>query len=366
MVALAESLREKPKGRRGNGVEEQARQRLEGQQTRTEILEDYKAAAAVTGSSGGTAGRQMASGTKSDVQRLLADVATGGSATAAACIFTNPLEVVKTRLQLQGEMQGCTTGAQPQRYKGVADAIVKMARQEGAAALQKGLAPGMVYQVFMNGTRLGCYPTLKRILNTDGADNFLQALGAGAISGALGAVAGSPFFMVKCRLQAQSTVSGVDGFQHHYKGMTDGLLKVWRGEGLAGLFRGVDGAVPRVMVGSAAQLASYDACKRRLLASGVFQEGVLCHFGASMVSGLVVTTALNPFDVVSTRLYNQPQGAARVYSGPVDCALKTARSEGFTGFYKGWFAHYCRLGPHTVLTLVFWEQTRRLARRCGF
>ena len=125
----------------------------------------------------------MASGTKSDVQRLLADVATGGSATAAACIFTNPLEVVKTRLQLQGEMQGCTTGAQPQRYKGVADAIVKMARQEGAAALQKGLAPGMVYQVFMNGTRLGCYPTLKRILNTDGADNFLQALGAGAPTG---------------------------------------------------------------------------------------------------------------------------------------------------------------------------------------
>ena len=31
----------------------------------------------------------------------------------------------------------------------------------------------------------------------------------------------------------------------------------------------------------------------------------MCHFTASMISGVVVTTALNPFDLVSTRLYNQ-------------------------------------------------------------
>jgi len=211
----------------------------------------------------------------------------------------------------------------------------------------------------MNGTRLGCYPTLKRMLNYDGSEsfvNFARGLSAGAISGGMGAVVGSPFFMVKCRLQVQSSAGGAEGHQHHYKGMTDGLSKVWRAEGLRGLFRGVDGAVPRVMVGSAAQLASYDAVKKRFLATGALQDGLLCHFAASMVSGLVVTTALNPFDLVSTRLYNQPQGAARMYTGPLDCFLKTARAEGFMGFYKGWFAHYCRLGPHTVLTLVFWEQ----------
>ena len=31
--------------------------------------------------------------------------------------------------------------------------------------------------------------------------------------------------------------------------------------------------------------------------------------------------------------------------GPLDCFIKTARAEGFLGFYKGWFAHYCRLRP---------------------
>ena len=73
---------------------------------------------------------------------------TGGSATATACIFTNPLEVIKTRLQLQGEIQarGSAAAAAP-RYKGVGDAIVKMAQQEGVLSLQKGLVPGMIYQV---------------------------------------------------------------------------------------------------------------------------------------------------------------------------------------------------------------------------
>ena len=157
---------------------------------------------------------------------LLKDVATGGSATATACIFTNPLEVIKTRLQLQGEMAASASAV---RYTGVADTAVKMVRHEGVMSLQKGLVPGMIYQIFMNGTRLGTYPSLKRVLRYDDSEtvaNFARGLCAGAISGGMGAVIGSPFFMVKCRLQAQSSAGGVDGFQHNYKGMTDGLLQV--------------------------------------------------------------------------------------------------------------------------------------------
>lgn len=50
-----------------------------------------------------------------------------------------------------------------------------------------------------------------------------------------------------------------------------------------------------------------------------------------MVSGLCVTTAMNPLDVISTRLYTQGTGVAERYTGPLDCAAKTIKAEGLRG-----------------------------------
>ena len=36
---------------------------------------------------------------------LLFECLTGGVAACGACLFSNPLEVIKTRMQLQGELQ---------------------------------------------------------------------------------------------------------------------------------------------------------------------------------------------------------------------------------------------------------------------
>lgn len=50
-----------------------------------------------------------------------------------------------------------------------------------------------------------------------------------------------------------------------------------------------------------------------------------------MVAGLVVTTAMNPFDVISTRLSAQGTGVKERYKGPLDCAVKTIEVEGVRG-----------------------------------
>ena len=92
-------------------------------------------------------------------------------------------------------------------------------------------------------------------------------------------------------------------------------------------------------------------------------DSVLNALAASMVSGVMVVAFMTPFDVVSTRLYNQatdPQGKGLYYKNVGDCFLKIFRKEGLWGFYKGWGASLFRLGPHTVLSLVFWQETRKL------
>lgn len=72
---------------------------------------------------------------------------------------------------------------------------------------------------------------------------------------------------------------------------------------------------------------------------------------------------MTPFDVISTRLYNQPvdavTGKGTVYKGIFDCAAQIFRTEGIFGFYKGFSASFLRLGPHTVLSIFFWQLLRK-------
>ena len=91
-------------------------------------------------------------------------------------------------------------------------------------------------------------------------------------------------------------------------------------------------------------------------------SSILNPFTASIMSGFLVVLCMTPFDVVSTRLYNQQttnSGRGAVYNGVTDCFAKIFRKEGLWGFYKGWGASLFRLGPHTVLSLVIWNELRR-------
>lgn len=54
------------------------------------------------------------------------------------------------------------------------------------------------------------------------------------------------------------------------------------------------------------------------------------------------------------------KGKGLLYSGIFDCVKKIWKTEGFLGFYKGLFANYIRLGPHTVLCLVFWDHLKAI------
>lgn len=134
--------------------------------------------------------------------------------------------------------------------------------------------------------------------------------------------------------------------------------------GILGLWRGATGAVLRVSVGSAAQLSTFSTTKDIIERRKIFKkDSFLIGVSASFCSSFVVCIAMTPFDVVSTRLYNQGvDGAGRglLYSGVLDCIAKIFNQEGFLGFYKGIGAHYFRLGPHTMLNLVFWSELRKL------
>lgn len=119
------------------------------------------------------------------------DFTLGSLACCGACVFTNPLEVVKTRLQLQGELQ--VRGSYHQHYRGVLQALWLVGRTDGLRGLQKGLTAGLLYQALMNGVRLSfySYTQVLGITNVPGGN-----VASGAAAGALGAFIASPAYLV--------------------------------------------------------------------------------------------------------------------------------------------------------------------------
>lgn len=88
----------------------------------------------------------------------------GGIAASCAGIFTNPLEVLKTRMQFEGELKA--KGTHPIYYRNIVNATLVIAKNEGIFALQKGLVSATCVQFIMNGSRLGSCTLLKQTLQS--------------------------------------------------------------------------------------------------------------------------------------------------------------------------------------------------------
>ncbi|KAF9119472.1 Mitochondrial oxaloacetate carrier protein [Mortierella sp. GBA39] len=292
----------------------------------------------------------------------------GGLAACGAVTLTNPAEVIKTRLQLQGELARQVPGSQ-RIYTNFGQAMVHILRYEGVRGIQRGLGCAYMYQLLMNGTRLGLYDPIKHqihhLLKTDPAKpSYPVNIVAGGTGGVLSALLASPLFLVKTRLQSYTShePSRV-GHQHYYRHTFHALGSIYKSEGFKGLYRGVDASMLRTGMGSSVQLPLYDFVKQQLIQVGKLENGSLCHGLSSLISGFFVCTVMNPFDIISTRMFNQATdpitGKGSLYRNPLDCFLKTVRAEGVTALYKGFTAHYLRIGPHTIFTFVFMEQTKK-------
>ncbi|KAG7665766.1 OAC1 [[Candida] subhashii] len=307
----------------------------------------------------------------------------GGIAACGAVTFTNPIELIKTRMQLQGELTKASKDA-VKLYKNPIQAFAVIYRNEGIVGLQQGLMCGYYYQLGLNGCRIGLYEPsryyLTKYINPSKFDEFgvipqnlpINVM-AGFISGSAGAVLASPFFLVKTRMQsfskAATSSSGLAvGQQTYYKSAWEGLAQIYKAEGVKGLYRGVDAAVLRTGAGSAAQLPVYNLTKNFLLKHDLVEDhSIGLHFASSSMAGLGVAIVMNPWDVILTRMYNQK---GNLYSGPIDCFKKTISIEGPGALYKGFWAQLFRIGPHSILTLMFMEQCMKamvkIENRLGF
>jgi len=283
----------------------------------------------------------------------------GAMASCGAVTLSNPAEVIKTRMQLQGELQSSLSSPceSSSRYKSSLHALREIMRNEGLRGIQSGLGAAYAYQVALNGTRLGTYDALKNALRIhEGEPSHVKNITCAGLSGALGAFVGSPLFLVKTRLQAGAT---------EYQGLLHGLYVIGKQKGVRkGLYQGTWPAIVRTTIGSAVQLPLYDSAKHTLVSKAGFEaQSPYTYVGASFLSSFAVVFCMNPFDVIMTRNYNMREVK---YYGIYDATRQIFRTEGVNGFFKGLWPHYWRLGPHMVATFLFFDSLKAYAAKRGW
>lgn len=266
---------------------------------------------------------------------------------AAAC--THPLELVKVRLQTY-KLKGNT---------GFVTTFFTILKTDGIVALYNGLSASLLRQATYSTMRFGTYDQIKLLLedptNRAAPLSMVKKVIAGVLAGAVGGMSGNPADVVNVRMQADGKLPPEQ--RRNYKHAFDGLSRIIKEEGAASLFKGVIPNVQRAMLMTAAQLATYDQVKQYLMTNYNCNDSILTHFYASMASGFVATTVTQPVDVVKTRIMTS---SGKEYSGSIDCLRKTIKGEGLAALYKGFWPAYSRLGPHTVLTFIFFERLKHI------
>jgi len=188
--------------------------------------------------------------------------------------------------------------------------------------------------------RLGLYEPAKGWVGADAKDaGAFRKFAAGAIAGGIGSTVGNPFDVLKTRMMAYEGTEP-RGFGYFFS-------DVMKNQGVGGFYKGIEANVMRAMVLNATKMGVYDICKGHLKNSG-FKDGMQLQFMSAFTAGFFMTCTVSPFDIMRTRLMNQPADK-KIYNGFADCFAKILKNEGPLAFWKGFIPIWGRFAPTTCI-----------------
>uniref|UniRef100_A0A8C9F2A7 Solute carrier family 25 member 13 n=1 Tax=Pavo cristatus TaxID=9049 RepID=A0A8C9F2A7_PAVCR len=178
---------------------------------------------------------------------LAAEILAGGCAGGSQVIFTNPLEIVKIRLQVAGEI---TTGPRV--------SALTVLRDLGFFGLYKGAKACFLRDIPFSAIYFPCYAHLKAsFANEDGRVSPGNLLLAGSIAGMPAASLVTPADVIKTRLQVAARAG-----QTTYSGVVDCFVKILREEGPKALWKGAGARVFRSSPQFGVTLVTYELLQR--------------------------------------------------------------------------------------------------------
>ena len=299
----------------------------------------------------------MATKKQADPLSFLKDFMAGGISAAVSKTAVAPIERVKLLLQVQHVSKQIAVDKQ---YKGIIDCFVRIPKEQGVLSFWRGNLANVIRYFPTQALNFAFKDVFKQIFmsGVDKKTQFWRWFGANLASGgAAGATSLCfvyPLDFARTRLAADT---GKGAAEREFSGLGNCLVKIFKSDGLTGLYRGFGVSVQGIIIYRAAYFGFYDTVrgmlppKQNLFVSWAIAQCV------TTVSGIVSY----PFDTVRRRMMMQ-SGRAKsdmMYKGTLDCWAKIYKSEGGGAFFKGALSNVFR-GTGGALVLVFYDELKAI------
>ncbi|XP_027015935.1 mitochondrial basic amino acids transporter isoform X1 [Tachysurus fulvidraco] len=174
----------------------------------------------------------------------------GAAAGAIQCVICCPMELAKTRMQLQGTGEKKSSR---KMYKNSLDCLVRIYKKEGIRGINRGMLTTIIRETPGFGVYFLAYDVLTRSLGCEADDLYIipKLLFAGGMSGIASWLSTYPVDVIKSRLQAD----GVGG-EYKYNGIMDCVRQSWQREGWRVFSRGLTSTLLRAFPVNATTFAT--------------------------------------------------------------------------------------------------------------
>ncbi|CAD0114645.1 unnamed protein product [Aureobasidium uvarum] len=252
----------------------------------------------------------------------------GAVAGVSEILVMYPLDVVKTRIQLQS-----STATGEEAYNSMVDCFRKIVRNEGFSRLYRGIEAPILMEapkrLFAANDEWG-----KFYRNLFGVPKMTQGLSVltGATAGATEAFVVVPFELVKIHC----------------------VRKVVQQEGVLTLYQGLESTMWRHILWNAGYFGCIFQVRELLPKADNKKSQILNDLTSGAVGGTVGTILNTPMDVVKSRIQNSPRvpGGVPKYNWAWPALGTVYKEEGFSALYKGFLPKVLRLGPGGGILLV--------------
>jgi solute carrier family 25 (adenine nucleotide translocator) protein 4/5/6/31 len=296
---------------------------------------------------------------KFDPMIFMRDWLTGGVAAAVSKTAVAPIERVKLLLQVQDASQQITAD---KKYKGIIDCFTRVTKEQGFVSLWRGNFANVIRYFPTQALNFAFKDQYRRFF-LEGVDKkkqfwkfFAGNLASGGLAGATSLLFVYPLDFARTRLGADV---GKGAAEREFLGLGDCLMKVFRSDGMKGLYRGFSVSVQGIIIYRAAYFGFYDTIKGTIT-SDPKKTNFFVNWAVAQVVTVCSGITSYPFDTVRRRMMMQSgrKKGAIMYKNTLDAWVKIAKNEGSRAFFKGALSNVFR-GTGGALVLAFYDEIHK-------